>query len=225
VEGGKVIVANTGATKSATGSNALELKSGTELSGCGYIGNSRLYIRGGALFTPGLYNTGTLKVASAVTLDKDGVIAWRLDGNGKTVTLEEVKSMTLNGTLKVTLKGGYTPQLGDSFSLWNCKKVQDASVPTLELPELPEGLAWDTTELLTTTGTLRVMDASGLHLTSWDEPVKATVYTLDGMQVDAFDCIYNKVKDNLNKTNLPAVLYILKLDGLNGSGAVKMRKE
>ena len=225
VEGGKVIVANTGATKSATGSNALELKSGTELSGCGYIGNSRLYIRGGALFTPGLYNTGTLKVASAVTLDKDGVIAWRLDGNGKTVTLEEVKSMTLNGTLKVTLKGGYTPQLGDSFSLWNCKKVQDASVPTLELPELPEGLAWDTTDLLTTTGTLRVMDASGLHLTSWDEPVKATVYTLDGMQVDAFDCIYNKVKENLNQTTLPTGLYILKLDGLNGSGAVKMRKE
>lgn len=225
VEGGKVIVANTGATKSATGSNALELKSGTELSGCGYIGNSRLYIREGALFTPGLYYTGTLKVASVITLDEGGVIAWRLDGNGKTITLEEAKSMTLNGTLRVTLKSGYTPQLGDSFSLWNCKKVQDASAPALDLPELPEGLAWDTTDLLTTTGTLRVIDATGLHLTSWDEPVKATVYTLDGMQVDEFDCIYNKVKENLNQTSLPAGLYILKLDGLNGSGAVKMRKE
>ena len=172
-----------------------------------------------------MYYTGTLKVASVITLDEGGVIAWRLDGNGKTITLEEAKSMTLNGTLRVTLKSGYTPELGDSFSLWNCKKVQDASAPTLDLPELPEGLAWDTTDLLTTTGTLRVIDATGLHLTSWDEPVKATVYTLDGMQVDAFDCIYNKVKENLNRTSLPAGLYILKLDGLNGSGAVKMRKE
>ncbi|MBR3896086.1 MAG: hypothetical protein IKJ42_03570 [Bacteroidaceae bacterium] len=55
--------------------------------------------------------------------------------------------------------------------------------------------------------------------------MKATVYTLDGMQVDAFDCIYNKVKENFNQTTLSAGLYILKLDGLNGSGAVKMRKE
>lgn len=224
VNGGKVIVANTGATKSATGGNAMYLNAGTELSGCGYIGNSRLYIRDGALFTPGLYNTGTLTVASAITLDEGGAIAWRLNGNGLTITLKEVKSMTLNGTLRLTLKDSYTPALGDSFNLWNCKKVQDGSAPTLELPELPEGLAWDTTELLTTTGTLRVTDATGLRLTSWDEPVKTAVYTLDGVKVDAFDCAYNQVGEALNRTSLPTGLYIIRMESVNGSGAVKMMK-
>ena len=133
--------------------------------------------------------------------------------------------MTLNGTLRVILKEGYTPVLGDNFSLWTCSDVAAGSNPTLELPELPEGLAWETTEWLTTTGTLRVIDATGLRLTAWDEPVLATVFTLEGVQVATFDAPYNQVAETLSATSLPRGLYIVKMDGQHGSGAVKVMKE
>lgn len=224
VMGGTVYVSNNNGTKSATGAAALYLNSGTELTGTGYIGNAQIFIRSGALFSPGLYNSGKLTTASIIKLEEGGTIAWRLNGNNNAVTLEQTKLMTLNGTIRITLRSGYTPALGDSFNLWNCKKVQEDSAPTLELPELPEGLAWDTTELLTTTGTLRVTDATGLRLTTWDEPVKAAVYTLDGVLVDAFNCAYNQVGETLNCTSLPAGLYIIRMEGANGNGAVKMMK-
>ena len=141
-------------------------------------------------------------------------------------TIKNAKTLTLNGTLRVTLKDGYTPALGDNFSLWSCNAVADGSSPTLELPALPEGLVWDTSELLTTTGVIRVTDATGLRLTEWDERVRVTVFTLEGVAVASFESPYNQVEETLSATaSLPRGLYIVKMDGQNGSGAKKVVKE
>jgi len=225
VNAGTLTISNRGKTVSATGTGVLTVKNGGTFTGNGYIGNSVVSIASGGLLIPGAYNIGSLTMPSTLNLQVGGAIEWRLNSAKSVATLKEVKTMTLNGTLRVTLKEGYTPALGDSFSLWSCNAVSENSVPTLELPELPEGLAWDTTDLLTTTGTLRVMDATGLRLTAWDEPVQATVFTLEGVAVESFEAPYNQVAETLSATSLPRGLYIVKMDGQHGSGAIKVMKE
>lgn len=225
VNAGTLAISNRGKTVSATGTGMLSVKSGATFTGSGYIGNSVVSVANGGQIIPGTLHIGSITMPSTLNLQQGGVIEWCLNSAKSLTTLKEVKTMTLNGTLRVILKEGYTPALGDNFSLWTCNEVAAGSNPTLELPELPDGLAWDTTELLTTTGTLRVIDATGLRLTAWDEPVQATVFTLEGVAVATFESPYNQVTETLSATSLPRGLYIVKMDGQHGSGAIKVMKE
>lgn len=224
VTAGTLWVGNTGGTSSATGAGVLTVYDGATLTGVGYIGNNRVVIDNGGTFQPGQYNTGTLTVKSILELKEGGVLAMRLNGNGSCVTLNSVKNLLLSGTIRITLKDGYTPALGDSFNLWSSTAVSSKYTPTVELPELPAGLAWDQTELLTKSGLLKVTDATGLHLTTWDEPVEAEVYSLDGMKVGSFNAPYNLVEATLNGTSLSDGLYIVRMKGANGIGTLKLRK-
>ena len=225
VNAGTLAISNRGKTVSATGTGMLSVKSGATFTGSGYIGNSVVSVANGGQIIPGTLHIGSITMPSTLNLQQGGVIEWCLNSAKSLTTLKEVKTMTLNGILRVILKEGYTPALGDNFSLWTCNEVAAGSNPTLELPELPDGLAWDTTEMLTTTGTLRVIDATGLRLTAWDEPVQATVFTLEGVAVATFESPYNQVTETLSATSLPRGLYIVKMDGQHGSGAIKVMKE
>lgn len=228
VSGGTLSTTNKTAEAGAAGTGALIVKDGGTLTGSGNLVNSIITIADGGKLVPGLNNLyiGTLSATSSISLQPGGVIQWRLNSAKSVATIKNAKTLTLNGTLRVTLKDGYTPALGDNFSLWSCNAVADGSSPTLELPALPEGLVWDTSELLTTTGVIRVTDATGLRLTEWDERVRVTVFTLEGVAVASFESPYNQVEETLSATaSLPRGLYIVKMDGQNGSGAKKVVKE
>ena len=224
VKGGTLLVANTGKSVSATGTGNLTVYDGAVLSGSGYIGNKKVTIANGGTFRPGLNYIGRLTVASDTDLQQGGVIEWRLNSKTSVVTITDVEDMVLNGTIRVILKDGYVPELGHSFELWNCKEVDAASAPLLELPELPEGLAWDTTSLLTSTGSLRVVDATGIRIDSWDEEVRVTVMALSGLPIESFDCAYNEVKTRIESSLLPRGLYVLKIAGKNGNAIQKIWK-
>ena len=225
VKGGTMLVVNTGKSVSATGTGDLTIYAGSELTGRGYIGNKKVVIANGGIFRPGLNYIGRLTVTSDVELQKGGVIEWRLNSESNVTTITGVGEMVLNGTIRVVLKDGVVPELGHSFELWNCEELDAESVPLLELPELPEGLAWDTTDLFTSEGILRVIDAAGIRLKSWNEEVRVTVVTLDGVQVDAFKCAYNQLKETLDATSLPQGFYLLKIEGMNGSTVQKILKQ
>lgn len=216
VKGGTLLVANTGKSVSATGTGNLTVYDGAVLTGWGYIGNKKVTIADGGTFRPGLNYIGRLTVASDVELQKSGAIEWRLNSKTSVATVTGVGEMVLNGTVRVILKDGFVPELGHSFELWNCEEVDATSAPLLDLPELSEGLAWDTTDLFTSTGTLRVTDAAGIRLESWDEEVRVTVVTLDGVQVGAFRCVYNQMQETLDATSLPQGIYLMKIEGKNG---------
>lgn len=224
VNGGTLSVSNRGKTTSATGTGVLTVRNGALLTGSGYMGNSVVTIAEGGRLVPGTYNIGSLTMPSTFNLQKGGAIEWRLNSRTSVATLKDLKIMTLNGTLRVTLKEGYTPALGDTFSLWECSTVNENSAPTLELPELPEGLAWDTTDFLTTTGTLRVIEASGMRLTAWDEPVSATVYTLEGVEMTSFEAPFNQVDEVLSASSLSRGLYIVKIENRHSSVTRKVMK-
>lgn len=80
--------------------------------------------------------------------------------NEKSRTFLAVSSrLKLQGvTLELTMSSSYKPAVGDSAVLWTAKYFEQSNI-TLKLPELPEGLEWDTTDLLNAQGVIRIVAA------------------------------------------------------------------
>ncbi len=71
------------------------------------------------------------------------------------------------GTLVVTLVNGFTPAAGQAFDIFDFDAARDAGTfGSFNLPALPVGLAWDSSQLYTD-GTLRVISTSGLNFAQW----------------------------------------------------------
>ena len=64
--------------------------------------------------------------------------------------------MMVSGDITVTLMG--TLKAGDEVVLWKCGSLQTTSNLLVNLPELPEGLYWDTSQFLKKEGKLKVTD-------------------------------------------------------------------
>ena len=98
-----------------------------------------------------------------------------------------VPTITIDGALivseSITLTHtGYALKNGETFKLWSAKSFQATDNVVITLPELPEGLYWDTTNLLTNEGTLKVTDTpTGIHANRQDEVVKDRIYNMQGM--------------------------------------------
>jgi hypothetical protein len=60
--------------------------------------------------------------------------------------LDVAGSLTLDGTLNVTLINGFTPGAGNWFDLFDSSSL-NGTFDTINLPSLSSGLAWDTTQL------------------------------------------------------------------------------
>lgn len=92
--------------------------------------------------------------------------------------------LKLNGDIYVELGSSYTPAAGDEIIFWTVAKEVTGN-PVLHLPELPAGLYWDATNLLTKEGKLRVTDQpTGINAVEADQLNGGNYYTLDGMRID-----------------------------------------
>ena len=92
--------------------------------------------------------------------------------------------LKLYGDIYIELGSSYTPAAGDEIIFWTVAKEVTGN-PVLHLPELPAGLYWDTTGLLTKEGKLRVTDQpTGINTIEADQLNGGNYYTLDGMRID-----------------------------------------
>ena len=90
--------------------------------------------------------------------------------------------LTLTGTVHVTLKGTYI-YAGDEITLWTAGSFTGTNVK-FDLPELPEGLEWDTSNLLKKTGVLRVVEATGIANVNLGDSLDLNVwYNLQGRRI------------------------------------------
>ena len=121
--------------------NTLSLQKGGELKPCGSTLTET---------TP-----GTIKCNNTINSYAGSTIVFMRNAL-KNSTLD-TKNLTLNGTIKVELLSGYTPKAGDTFTLWTVSGTLSGT-PTYDLPELSEGLYWDTTDLMQATGILKITD-------------------------------------------------------------------
>ena len=119
---------------------------------------------------PGLATSaGSITVTGNVTLQSTAHLAFDLGGLVRKTGYDFFNvsgALTLGGSLDVALLGGFAPQVGNTFDLFDSGSLA-GSFSALNLPVLTGGLSWNTT-LLPTTG---VISVAGLT-------VAPTTYTL-----------------------------------------------
>lgn len=132
------------------------------LAGVAYINQASIYE--GSTLAPGNYTyTSPFEgiVASNIYMYSGSTLRLNMR-NGKNTEksrtyLSLSSHLSLQGvTIELTLSSSYKPAEGDSAVFWNAKLFQASNV-TLNLPELPAGLMWDSSDLLTSDGVLRIV--------------------------------------------------------------------
>ena len=78
---------------------------------------------------------------------------------------------------------GYALKAGDYIELWEVGDLYAASA-TINLPPLPDGLAWDTSGLLNKRGVLRVIEAADGIMVNESATAPSTYYTVNGVKVE-----------------------------------------
>ncbi len=100
--------------------------------------------------------------------------------------IEVAGTFIVNGDINISLKSKEM-KAGDEMVLWKVGALQTSSDLVVNLPELPEGLYWDTTELLKKEGKLKVTDiptAIDKVQSSKFKVQSSSWYTLDGRKLN-----------------------------------------
>jgi autotransporter-associated beta strand protein len=132
--------------------NQVTVNNGT-IAGTGVI-NDYLDIQPGGTLAPGI-TIGTLTGNSQVIIS-GGSVVMELSKSGLALTNDRVVAVDaigFDGTLTVTMSGDALTA-GDSFDLFDAP-IFAGTFATVNLPVLPPGLVWDTTDLYNT-GVIRV---------------------------------------------------------------------
>lgn len=105
-------------------------------------------------------------------------------GNSTNTKISVAGTLTVTGSINVTW-AGTQPKLGEEVTLWTANRLSTSSDIVLNLPTLPSGLYWDTSDLLKPTGILRVTNTpTGINNVYMDNHYDDYYYTLDGVRIE-----------------------------------------
>ena len=105
-------------------------------------------------------------------------------GNSTNTKISVANTLSVTGSIDVTWTGTQ-PKLGEEVTLWTVGKLSTTSALEINLPTLPSGLYWDTSDLLKATGVLRVTNQpTGITNVDMDKRNDGYYYTLDGVRID-----------------------------------------
>ena len=169
----------------------------------------------GATLAPGIaakrITDGTLAFKGNLDMQQGSVAELKIYRKEKYGSIKVEGTFGLKGTVKVVLDEAYTPAVGDEFTLWTAGVMADA--PTVTLPSLPAGMAWDKSGLSgsnVTTGVLKVVAATaGIENLADDEPVDCTLNTVDGKGIARFTTAKGRVEAYIHGMGLPAGHYLV----------------
>lgn len=201
-----LVTAGNGTTTSATGSGNVLVDGGT-LGGTGGI-SGVVTVNSGSTLAPGT-SPGKLTVGE-LTMNAGSIFEMELAGDGGVAgtdfdQLAILGNAAINdAVINVSLTGGYTPNFGDSFQLFDFGgTVSGTGFSAVNLPALGTGLYWDDSTLfssgiLTVAGVVDPEDLNGdgyvdsldlgILLGNWGQNVTPDQGELDGMQpVDGLD--------------------------------------
>ena len=188
-KGGDVILNNTGTTVLMTISN-VTVQDSAVMKGIGTITNVR-FMQGGTLM-PG-HPTSSRRYGCVTTTNSimmyagsklNLIVYSKQNRNSDRSYLTVGGELQLNGEINIELGGSYEPAAGDEIIFWTAGSV--SGTPTaINLPELPAGLYWDTSDLLKPEGKLRVTDQpTGIQTIRRNGMNDGKIYTLDGKRVE-----------------------------------------
>lgn len=197
-----------GITLSGTGSIAgsgllasLTMESGTKLTPC-----SNFFFVDEYIFSP-----ATVKTSAAMNI-KQGATAKFLIESTDSYSTVEARFLTVNGTVTVELMDGYTPKVGDKFTLWTASG-SFTGTPTYSLPVLPAGLYWNTNELAAKSGVLSITDdpTVGIGQIAADAMVQAEVFSITGIHLGSFQTQCSQIPAEVRKLGVMSGTYIVRM--------------
>lgn len=112
----------------------------TALTNSSFTINGELVVGAFANATSGKINFG----GKNVTISSTGKYVVGKGAYSNT-TIDDINTLTINGTVEVVLGSSYTPKDGDVITLWTAN--QFAGTPNYVLPNLPLGMAWDMSKI------------------------------------------------------------------------------
>lgn len=165
------------------------------------------------------YDFGDVTINPGATLS----LYLRVAGKGNSCSYIDVAgTLKIEGNVRVEMNPEYLPAEGDEFQLWKADKF--SGNPKLELPELPEGLMWDTTGLMDASGTLRVIKSSGVNVISDEDPIICQVYDSLGIYIGQLATTKATMKsDAKTQFNLGDGIYVFRFMAHNSIETVKVR--
>ncbi|MCM1449226.1 MAG: autotransporter-associated beta strand repeat-containing protein [Clostridiales bacterium] len=212
--------------KTAVFNVPVTINGNAKLRGRGTVAN--LTVSGNGILEPGsysstqhygpMYSTGNVTVSNGATLS---LYIRKANASNSHSYIDVTGTLKLDGIVTVALDPSYVPAIGDEFEMWKAGKF--SGEPNLELPELPEGMQWDTTELLTTSGKLRVAESAGVDdILADNTPVVCEVYNIMGAHIGSVETTKGEAEEAVKRELNPNTgVYILRLIG---DGAVETQK-
>ena len=128
----------------------------------------------------------TLTGSGTYTANSLSLKVTRGRGNSTNTYISVAGTLSVTGSIDITWSGTQ-PKLGEAVTLWHVGRLSTSGTVTLNLPTLPNGLYWDTSDLLKAEGILRVTDQAptGIINTRIDSNNDASYFTLNGIRIDA----------------------------------------
>ncbi len=187
--GGEIRLNNTKLTTSLFGSAVASVQDNATLTGQGTVGNIRF--NSGGVLQPGNFSSsrryGSITTTGFLNMyngSKLNLIIFSNTGNPYSRSWVVVGgNFDFNGELNVELGEGFVPENGDEFVMWTANSF--SGTPTaINLPALPEGLYWDTSNLLQKEGILRVTNTVGIDDVRVGNGNAGKTFSLDGVAVE-----------------------------------------
>lgn len=207
--------------ESMTGSRELTVRA--TVTGHGHCGNSTATFESGAVLNPNSYTKSSkfrrLTFGGDLVMNQGSVFASEIAGAEKYGSIAVAGNATFGCTVEVTFDG-YTPKNGESYLLWTAGSADN--VPVISLPELPEGLAWDITEVTPTQGLVKVTDNSGISELPASTPVRVRVATLSGIIVREADSTAGAAMEALRDLDKGVYVVIISGEGVSSRKVVAL---
>lgn len=179
-------------------------------------------VNNGGTLRPGYYASsanyayGALKATNGIfCYDGSNVKFCLRNGNGQDASrsyLVSESNLTINGDIVVEKISSYAPKVGDTFVLWTAKSFS-GTPSSLTLPELAEGLEWDTSSLYQPTGVLKVIASTGIKQLTVNEKFMGTVYTTSGVKIGSITTTKARMNNDVKAMGVPSGVYIIRVAG------------
>ncbi|MDE6695472.1 MAG: autotransporter-associated beta strand repeat-containing protein, partial [Muribaculaceae bacterium] len=207
----------------------LTIEGNAKLRGRGTVGNITVSRNG--ILEPGSYSEtnihhyGPIFSTGNVTIEEGSTLSLYLRAAGKSndCSYLDVKgTLKIDGNVKVTMNPDYAPAVGDQFRLWITDKF--SGTPNIELPELPEGLAWDFTGLQNASGILKVVAGSGVGIIADEAYVTCKIYDALGIYLGSIETTKSNASAAAKSgLNLRSGVYILVIEAEGHTETLKLQ--
>lgn len=184
------------------------------VGGKGYLKDIVLYE--GATLRPGIeqstFRYEALKVKGSIIMNSGShlqLFVIKSRGGNNDHSWIEAADLTLDGDVTLEAYFDYIPALGDEIMLWQVNRFS-GTPSAIHLPELPAGLAWDTSDLLKPTGIVRVVEGTGINQIANNQPFEGTVYTLAGVKVGDIVTTKATMQKDIKEMGVEGGVYLIR---------------